>query len=1012
MNPKYASIRIDSTRAALIAKEHYQLEGKITPLPGELDFNFKIKSGMQSHLLKISRPQTDKQVIEFQQDILNFISLTNPTFNSPRPIPGVNGDFLIEVPDPGGNPRIARLLSWLPGRLWSSVNPQQEKLLFSLGKQAGMLTRILQSFDHPLAHRKFEWDIAQADWTFNYSHLFKGEKLRLIKSFQQKFKGIQEPYQSLRRSVVHNDVNDNNIIVTEDMIHPEVDAIIDYGDAIYTQTINDLAIAIAYAVMGKPDVLSASLPIIEGYHAQFPLKQKELVVLYVLVGMRLVISLTKSAINKKKEPGNKYLQISEKPAWNVLKKWEEMNEDLAQFSFREACGFIPHPNQAAFSQWTDKNSVSLKALFPDQIFDRIFPVDMSMKSTWLGHKAAYNDNRYLALKLDWLKLKNPGSLIAGGYLEARPFYCTQAFKKESNSGPAYRSVHLGTDFWLKACTQVHAPLKGIVISVFNNDHDKDYGPTIILKHAVNDELTFYSLYGHLTESSLFLVKTGQMVQKGDLIGYVGNSDENGNWVPHLHFQLILDLLGYEHDFPGVAFPEEVETWKSICPDPSLLFKELKLEYPALQSDSDLVSYRRSHLGKSLSLSYEQPIHMQRGEGVFLIDNKGRKYLDTVNNVAHVGHEHERVVRAGQEQMAILNTNSRYLHENINEFSKELLDTFPDDLAVVHFVNSGSEANELALRMARSLSGQKDMIAVEVGYHGNTSACIDISSYKFEGKGGQGTPEFTHIVPLPDAYRGLYQGGGTGTKYAEHIQEQINLVHSKGRKIAGFICESIISCGGQIELPKGYLNLAYEAVREAGGICIADEVQVGCGRLGKHFWGFQFHGVIPDIVTVGKPIGNGHPLAAVVCTRRVAEAFANGMEYFNTFGGNPVSCAIGREVLRVIKDEKLQQNAKEVGKYLKTELRSLQREFPVIGDVRGQGLFLGIELADSCKNPLTDKATYLANRMKELGILMSTDGKDHNVFKIKPPMVFSKTNADELIFRLKAVFAENFMRHPE
>jgi len=228
-------------------------------------------------------------------------------------------------------------------------------------------------------------------------------------------------------------------------------------------------------------------------------------------------------------------------------------------------------------------------------------------------------------------------------------------------------------------------------------------------------------------------------------------------------------------------------------------------------------------------------------------------------------------------------------------------------------------------------------------------------------------------------------------------------------VAGFICESIISCGGQIELPNNYLNTAYESVREAGGICIADEVQVGCGRVGSKFWGFQLHGVVPDIVTIGKPIGNGHPLAAVVCTPEVANAFANGIEYFNTFGGNPVSCAIGKEVLSVIENENLQKNALEVGNYLKSELLKLRKEFPEIGDVRGQGLFLGIELTDKSMNPLTHKAAYIANRMKELGILMSTDGKDENVIKIKPPLVFSRVNADLLLSCLREVFNEDFMK---
>ncbi|MDZ7667356.1 MAG: aminotransferase class III-fold pyridoxal phosphate-dependent enzyme [Desulfotignum sp.] len=471
---------------------------------------------------------------------------------------------------------------------------------------------------------------------------------------------------------------------------------------------------------------------------------------------------------------------------------------------------------------------------------------------------------------------------------------------------------------------------------------------------------------------------------------------------------MLDLPGHGCGVPRVVFPEQKAVWQGICPDPNLFFKDPALEREPASDTGKVLTFRRQHLGKSLSLSYDTPLKIVRGSGAFLIDETGRHFLDTVNNVAHVGHEHPRVVKAGQAQMAVLNTNTRYLHDSINRFAKALLATFPDSLSVVHFVNSGSEANELALRMARAVTGQRDMIAVEVGYHGNTGACIDISSYKFDGKGGKGAPPHTHIVPLPDAFRGLYRGADTGKKYAAHVQDQIDRIHEAGRGVAGFICESIISCGGQIELPDRYLKTAYDAVRKAGGVCIADEVQVGCGRVGHAFWAFELHGVVPDIVTIGKPIGNGHPLAAVVCTRKVAEAFANGMEYFNTFGGNPVSCAIGREVLRVIKEEDLQGNARHTGEYLKSGLRDLQKQFPIIGDVRGQGLFLGFELVDEYRQPLEKQAGYLANRMRDLGILMSTDGREHNVLKIKPPAVFSKPHADELLSRLQTVLAEDAM----
>lgn len=997
---------LSTRKITQILNSQYNLNGELHRLEGEIDINYKLKMIDKDYLVKISRPEADLEYIEFQIDILNFLS--SKSEKTPKLYSDNFEKFISEFDDSSGKIRYVRLLSWMDGRIFSSVNPVSDELLFSLGLHAGEITNLLLDYDHTYAHREFEWDNANADWTKNHVELFGDERKSIVNHFIIMFNSLEPIFKMLRKSVVHNDVNDNNIIVSNNLLSPKVSAIIDYGDSIFTQTINDLAICIAYGAMNKQDPLEASLKILKGYNQSFQLTEEELRCLYTLVGIRLVISVTKSAINKVKEPENEYLQISEKPAWDLLNRWKEIDENLAYYSFRDVCGFAAHPNHEQFCASTEKLNISPMELFPTLSFKNIFPIDLSVSSKFIGNKNEYNNNNLLSLNLKRLELDNPNSLFAGGYLETRPIYIADAYKKEANNGPEYRCVHLGIDYWIDPETPIHSILDGTVFSIHNNNNDKDYGPTIILEHKI-DQITFYTLYGHLSMSSLNVLEAGASVSKGDLIGYIGNSKENGSWAPHLHFQILLDMLGYKTEFPGVAFHKELNVWKTISPDPNLLFKEQKLECKNTKDYDVILKDRQTHLGKSLSLSYDTPLHIVRGEGQFLMANNGRKYLDTVNNVAHVGHEHPKVVKAAQEQIALLNTNTRYLHENINEFAKELLSTFPKELSVVHFVNSGSEANELALRMAKTYTNQKDIISVEIGYHGNTSACVDVSSYKFDGKGGKGAPENTHIVPLPDSYRGIYQGQDCGIKYANHISKQIETVKSKNRNIAGFICESIISCGGQIELPDNYLKLAYEIIRAAGGVCIADEVQVGVGRVGSKFWGFELHSVIPDIVTIGKPLGNGHPLAAVVCTQEIAYAFNNGMEYFNTFGGNPVSCAIGKTVLEIIKEDELQNNALEIGNYLKNEIGNLQQYFSIIGDVRGQGLFLGIELVNKNKEPETEKAKYFTNRMKDLGILMSIDGKDNNVLKIKPPIVFSKTNADELIKCMSQVFYEDFMR---
>jgi 4-aminobutyrate aminotransferase-like enzyme/Ser/Thr protein kinase RdoA (MazF antagonist) len=1000
--------QISTKRAEEILFELFDIKGNASRLPGEIDINFRIKiKNEEGYILKISRPDEDQEYYDFQKDILQFIEKQGGNIIAPRVISDKFGKCNSRIKNGLGEERNVRLLTWVSGRIWNTVHPRLEELHFSLGKKCGLLTKVLDLFQHPLASRKFDWDISQSLWTKEYNDLFKDEELEIISYFQNRFESKLTTYSELRKGIVHNDANDNNIVVSSDLISPKVRAIIDYGDAIKTEIINDVAITCAYAIMSHIDPLEIANHVIKGYHSSFTLQEEDLEHLYNAIGMRLVITVTKAAINKIENPENKYLLISEKPAWELLKKWYRINEEYATLNFRESCGFAAHPLEEKFNTWAKKKVFKLTDLFPTVHKNKIHLLDLSVSSKWIGHREEYNDPDFFQYRMIKLRAQNPDKIIAGGYLEPRPVYDSSSYHKIGNKGKENRTIHLGIDFWLPAETAVHALFDGQVIMALNNTGDKQYGGLIVLKHNIED-LVFYTLYGHLSIESALKKKAGTLVKKGEPIALLGNYPENVNWATHLHFQIMLTIFDFKDDFPGVAYYDQINIWKSVCPDPNLLFKLKTLEDKNIKQEEDVFSYRKKHLGKSLSLQYEVPIWIVRGDGPYLFDQNGKKYLDTVNNVAHVGHENYTVVNAGQNQMALLNTNTRYLNENINDLTRELLKTLPKELSVVHFVNSGSEAIELAFRMVKAATGNKDIIVSEMGYHGNSNYCVDISSYKFDRKGGTGAPEHTHVIPLPDAFRGKYRGLAAAEKYADEVKEQILNIQSKNRSVGAFIIEPIISCGGQIELPQGFLKKAYGYIKEAGGLCISDEVQVGCGRFGKTFWGFQYHDVIPDIVTIGKPLGNGHPLAAVVCTKEVADKFANGMEYFNTFGGNPVSCAIGLEVLKTIKKEKLQENALQIGEYLKEELKLLALKYPIIGDVRGQGLFLGFELVNSEMQALGEKTNYLMNRMKDYGILMSSDGPDHNVLKIKPPLVFSKENADDLILTLKKVFSEDFM----
>jgi len=413
---------------------------------------------------------------------------------------------------------------------------------------------------------------------------------------------------------------------------------------------------------------------------------------------------------------------------------------------------------------------------------------------------------------------------------------------------------------------------------------------------------------------------------------------------------------------------------------------------------------------------DRPLKIVRGEGTYMIDEEGNYILDCINNVACVGHCHPDVVKAGADQMALLSTNNRYLHDNILLLAETLIDSFQPlnpQLTSCLFVNSGSEANDLALRMARTHSGGYDVMVLQNAYHGHVVSCIEMSPYKFDLPGGGGKVEHVHVVEIPDTYRGKYRDCDYSEDelrelYLGEVKNVVKAAKNANRKIAAFFVEGVQSCGGQIVYPHHWMRDAFDFCRQEGIVSIADEVQTGFGRAGTHFWSYQSQDVQPDIVVMGKPMGNGHPISCVVTTQEIADSFAKtGVEYFNTFGGNPVSCAIALGVIGVIKKEKLQENARLTGQHLLQRLKELSKKHSVIGDIRGHGLMVGIDLTT---DPVTRQPnTALAKKVKEamlgLGVLLSTDGPHENVLKMKPPLVFGKDNADEVVDKLDLVITD-------
>jgi len=417
---------------------------------------------------------------------------------------------------------------------------------------------------------------------------------------------------------------------------------------------------------------------------------------------------------------------------------------------------------------------------------------------------------------------------------------------------------------------------------------------------------------------------------------------------------------------------------------------------------EMVERRERLLGPGNPLFYDDPVHLVKGEGVWLHDADGNRYLDCYNNVPCVGHCHPRVVAALCDQASKLNTHTRYLHENILDYAERLLGKFDESLDRVALACTGSEANDLALRIARVATGGDGFICTNATYHGNTTAVAQLSSI-FEPIGGYG--ENIRMVPWPDAYRAPENLGGEALAdiYADEVRTAIESLTANGIKFAGMIACPIFANEGLPNVPDAYMEKAIGYVRDAGGVYIADEVQSGFGRTGD-WWGHQKSGVVPDIVTLGKPMGAGHPISGVVARGELLDDYRRHEMYFNTFGGNPVSCAVAMAVLNVIDDEGLVANAAEVGEYVLEGLTSLKERHELIGDVRGRGLFFGIELVNDreSKEPATENAKTIVNAMRHKGVLMSKIGEHDNVLKLRPPLCFSKENADFLIKTLDDV----------
>jgi 4-aminobutyrate aminotransferase-like enzyme/Ser/Thr protein kinase RdoA (MazF antagonist) len=991
----------------VILKSGFDLAGEFRALPGEHDINRHVAAADgKAYLLKIHAPGAEPLSLDMQVKVLEHLAAVAPALPVSRQMR--TGQDALLFPCGPERQHQARLLSWLPGQVWAKAQNRSSRTTASLGALLGALDHALASFRHAGANRTYGWDIAQA--ALHRSEADKitdGDKRATVTALLDHFSSEIEPRLArLPRQVIHNDANDYNLVVGDDGL---VSGLLDFGDMVESHRIIEVAVACAYAMIGAEDAVGSVLPLVSAYHAANPLSEHEIDILFDLIKVRYAVSIVMASKQIREQPDNRYLLISQEDVWRELSRLTRENAALARARLRDACGFEPIRHAARILRWLESVSHDFAPVVkPDVPVPTAVVLDFSAAGADAALIATLDGpalDRYCVDKM----ADAAADLAIGRYGEDRTLYKGDAFETAS---AVRRTVHLGIDIFAPAGEVVYAPIAGTVAFTHDDDVAFGFGPTVLLEHVTDAGDRFWTLYGHLQRQSLAALTPGQAIARGEAFAAFGNRQENGQWPPHLHFQIVTDHLGLEGCMHGVGVGRDWQVWRAISPDPNVILG-LRAETTAIVARAPqwLAAHRQQRIGRSLSIAYsDAPLKIVAARGSILYDEQGTAWLDMVNNVCHVGHCHPRVVAAAQRQMAALNTNSRYLHDTLVEYADRLTALFPAPLSVCFFVNSGSEANDLAIRLARAYTGQTGLITVDHAYHGHLTSLIDVSPYKFNGRGGGGRPPHVWVAEMPDPYRGRVRGMGSdaGQAYADDVQRQIAAMAGEGRAPALFFSEGILGTGGQIVPPADYLRRAYAHVRAAGGLCLADEVQVGFGRVGSHMWAFETQGVVPDIVTLGKPIGNGHPMAAVITTPAIANRFANGMEYFNTFGGNPVSAAIGLAVLDVIRDERLRHQCAVVGEALMAGARRLAGRHALIGDVRGLGLFNGIELVrnrHTLEPAGQETDAVIAVMKRDHHILLSSEGPYHNVLKIKPPAAFSMEDCDRFLAALAATLTQ-------
>lgn len=997
---------VDAALAQRIADQFFGVQASASELGSNQDRNFLLVSGGRSvGVLKIDNSVFSREELEAQcsaADALKAAGVPAVSF-----LPGVNGERLQSVVDAGGAPHIARLMDYLPGGSLVDAGYLSPAAVASVGTLAGRVDRAFALLGGTGLDRELQWDLRRGmDVVTSLAGAVPddGRRARVLKAATGAWEAIEALAPGLPLQPIHGDLTDDNVVgrAGEDG-RPLAHAVIDLGDLALGWRVAEIAVTVSSLLHHRADEPLATLGAATAYAAEVELNQDEAGALWPLVVLRAAVLIASGWEQTRLEGDNDYAVERMDGEWAIFEAATSVPLEVGVAAARLALGASLRDSSATVAgevageaagadPWVAAPAPALGTLFPGGA-PRWRVLDLGVESDLLA------DGRWMDPGAEQQAVDAQLGIghADGVYLHALAPRLTRT--RVESAEPA-ATVPLGAVVTSSVPRELSAPGAGVVLAARECDAE---GPTAEGQARDVAELVLKLDSGE----SLILRGVSRPVPPGPVA--VGAT--LGHLPAGAHVVVIRALAqapADAADIPDFVDPRLAQAWNALIGDPAAWLGATPV--PGAADAREVATRRRAVQSSAQEKYYEDPMQLERGWRHHLIDTGGRAYVDLVNNVAGLGHSHPAVTAAASRQLSLLNTNSRFLYRSLGEYAARLADLAPEGLDTVLFVNSGSEAVDLALKLARAASGRPGVGALREAYHGWTLGADAVTTSAYDSPHAlEALPSWVRVLPVPNPVRGAFIGPGAEEKYASDAAATVRGWAEEGDPVGAFICESVLGNAGGVLLPEGYLAAVYSAVREGGGVCIADEVQVGFGRMGESFWGFELQGVVPDIITIAKPMGNGFPIGAVITRRDIGEALgAEGM-FFSSAGGSPLSCAVGMAVLDAMEAEGLQENARVVGARLKAGLQGLVDRHPLAAMVHGTGLYLGLELIrdSSGREPAAAETAAICERLRELGVVVQPTSERQNVLKIKPPLCLSAEAADFAVAQIDRVLTEGW-----